>query len=387
MKTCLECKKDSVRFTRGYCIACYHKLRANNTLKKISVKSTPVTLTYEQEQVFIGTILGDAYIDIGNSKTKKTTMSILRSLKDKKYLEWQYNIFKDFIKKENISTYSRFDKRKNKEYHFCYFRTISSELWYKYREKFYINGIKIVPENINLDYLAIAVLICDDGCFYGKSTLGRLHLHIATNNFDKISLEILRKKISDKLDVEFKIMKHTGEKCTLHVSGQKAIDVYNKIKNYVPESMYRKFKHILQHIDNNDEFKIKCLKSSFYKDENNIVDHKRSIMNENFKAGKDIKRTAKEKFILFYNRILEIINGHNKFSSINFMELVNANINYNKKYVFVANYILYLVKNELAELTNKNNPIKIKGKGGAFEYQFTDKMRDLIKKYQENKCL
>jgi hypothetical protein len=108
-----------------------------------------------QHQVLIGGLLGDSCLEMGN-KSKNARLKIERQLLDKNYLEWQYSIFKNLCS-AGIKEYNRFDKRYNKYYNSCYFKTKTSELLTAYYNKWYINKIKCIPNDIELTSLVLAI--------------------------------------------------------------------------------------------------------------------------------------------------------------------------------------------------------------------------------------
>lgn len=72
-------------------------------------KNQKLFVTTRQEEILIGSLLGDAYI------TKKGKIQLEQSFKQKEYLFWKYNELSS-ISYEKISLVKRLDKRLVREY-------------------------------------------------------------------------------------------------------------------------------------------------------------------------------------------------------------------------------------------------------------------------------
>lgn len=89
--------------------------------------------------------------------------------------------------------------------------TGQSEYWTKIRDRWYVDGKKIVPKDLVLTKPMLAILIMDDGAIDG---------HISTYSFSKEDCEVLCKKINDLMGFECAV---TGEK-------KKKDKIYNYVR-------------------------------------------------------------------------------------------------------------------------------------------------------------
>jgi len=115
-----------------------------------------------QEQVLIGTVLGDACL-IPNVGGKKYRLQIEHCVKQKKYVWWKHEIFRGAV----VST-PKFQVRTNS----VRFRTISHPVFGEFYNLFYKDKKKILPKNINklLDNsVSLAVWFMDDGALGNKA--------------------------------------------------------------------------------------------------------------------------------------------------------------------------------------------------------------------------
>ncbi len=192
----------------------------------------------------IGSLLGDGslykYKNMINSG-----LAIGRSLKDLEYLKYQYNIFKDFCS-SNIVITSPFDKRTNKSYDRCFFRTQSCKIFNDFRQKWYNKNIKFVPKDLKLTPLICAIWFCDDGSSY-VSQSGYVRLSLYTDGFIKNDVEFLAKLLQCETGAKLSITrknhcKNPDKGYYIYTYG----DGYNSILKYIipvfPKSMNRKLK-------------------------------------------------------------------------------------------------------------------------------------------------
>ncbi len=127
-------------------------------------------LTWEQRSLIIGCILGDG--DLRKLPGRKDAfLEVNHSIKAKEYVEWKYKILKEICEsppKERIID------EKRKAYRF--FTREHPELTELY-EKFYCRGRKVIPKDLKLNDLILAVWLMDDG------SLSQGNLYLNTQKF------------------------------------------------------------------------------------------------------------------------------------------------------------------------------------------------------------
>ena len=243
MTTCNICnKKEAV--ARSLCHTCYCRLRHQGKLDRITPFSPelPLQFSNEQHDILIGSLLGDGFI-FKYKPTHKPYFSILRKAADEEYLLWEYNKFKNFCVAKPIYK-STYDSRTNKIYFSIKFITCRSELFDSYYNNWYPNNTKIVPQNIEISPLAMAIWFCDDGCITtNKSAPHRMHLKLATHGFDQNSICMLHELLQNRYKEKFLI--NTDNSMSVpHMfisAGDNAARAFlNEIDSVFPESMIRK---------------------------------------------------------------------------------------------------------------------------------------------------
>jgi hypothetical protein len=162
-----------------------------------------------QQSVLIGLLLGDGCLFLGKSN-RNPLLSVARAEKDLEYLKWQYEIFKDLCSDKGIIISNKLDRKTGKTYKVFKFRTRALPVLKPFYDLWYPNKKKVIPSNLELDKISIAVWLCDDGCIRLKN--GRngkigpaLQLKLSTNSFSKSEVTILKNKLYDRYNFEFKI--------------------------------------------------------------------------------------------------------------------------------------------------------------------------------------
>lgn len=112
------------------------------------------SLTEEQRSILIGTLLGDGTL----RKKTNTLLEINHSSKQKEYVFWLYSKFRECV---NTCPKIRINGPNRSSYRFT---TRSIPALNEYYKDFYgTKGRKIVPKNLKLDSLSLAVWFMDDG--------------------------------------------------------------------------------------------------------------------------------------------------------------------------------------------------------------------------------
>lgn len=139
-----------------------------------------------QEDVLIGTVIGDGSLIRQNKTAIKCRLSLAHSLKQKEYFLKKYEILKSLINSDYFIQ-SEFHKRVQKTYTFIKFQSHADLLYTDLRNKWYKDGKKIICEDI-YKYGAdcLAVKFFDDGY---KAQNG---FYIFMDRFDDESLRIFR---------------------------------------------------------------------------------------------------------------------------------------------------------------------------------------------------
>ncbi len=147
------------------------------------------SLTSIQESVIIGTILGDGSLRRA-PKRVNALLEINHSFASKNYVDWKYTHLKNLVRTPP-------KRYKGNEGRIAYrFTTRSLPEITQFYEKFYQAGKKIIPEDIGLTPLVMAIWFMDDG----SKTYNALYLN--TQQFDLDSQQRLMKQLSNQWGIK-----------------------------------------------------------------------------------------------------------------------------------------------------------------------------------------
>jgi hypothetical protein len=121
--------------------------------------SNDILFTQKQISILNGSMLGDGHLRAIATKTGKSSLIKNQSRKRKEYLNWHLNEFGDL----SNALKDRDNFCKGKKYLRTTFTTKASKFLGDMRSKWYPKGKKIVPNDLELDPLTIAIWFCDDG--------------------------------------------------------------------------------------------------------------------------------------------------------------------------------------------------------------------------------
>lgn len=118
--------------------------------------NTVGSLTQFQKSVIIGTILGDGYLRKLKGR-RNAFLEINHSFREKEYVDWKYQALKDVA-----GSPPRIRKGNGKRIAYRFYTKQLPELT-QFLDMFYRKGKKRIPENFEIDPLALAVWFMDDG--------------------------------------------------------------------------------------------------------------------------------------------------------------------------------------------------------------------------------
>lgn len=147
--------------------------------------NTVGSLTQFQKSVIKGTILGDGYLRRLEGRSD-AFLEINHSYKQKSYVDWKYQKLKNIClspPKKRSSNNGRTAYRFFTKQH-----PYLTEMFYL----FYNEKGKIIPSNIDIDKVTLAVWFMDDGSKCRDSDF-----YLNSQQFDKDSQEILIKKLKE----------------------------------------------------------------------------------------------------------------------------------------------------------------------------------------------
>jgi hypothetical protein len=185
---------------RSYCLDCSpfgtRYLQPNELIE--------YQLTDIQEQVLNGHMLGDGHL----SKAKRyrhACFVLKRKESDYEYLLWSYNYFQEFMTNKGIrNTHSLTDWG---DFPQVYFRTKQLPVFTEYHNKWYIERNKIIPKDLILTPLTMAVWFADDGCVSTPKNTRQITTIFCTHSFTYDETNFLANQLYKKYDINALIYK------------------------------------------------------------------------------------------------------------------------------------------------------------------------------------
>lgn len=169
------------------------------------------SLTEDQKSIIIGCLLGDGYM----RKKINAHLEINHSYGQRIYVDWKYRKLRNLIITPPIK---RRSKGKRIAYRFC---TRSIPELTEFYGRFYRNGAKIIPKDLNLTPLTLTVWFMDDGSKSYKT------VYLNTQQFDASSQQKLIDILQKQLNIEATLNKDKNY-CRIRIA-YKSISKFLKI--------------------------------------------------------------------------------------------------------------------------------------------------------------
>ena len=190
--------KDSITFLRQL----YGK--KNKGAKYIERKKTEVPLTQYQKEILYGTMLGDA------KRLSPSSVAFGHSEKQKDYLLWKYEIFRNVSSENSLKCSISFDGRSERKVKSWGFYTYANTDVERCIMDFYQSGKKEVNRVVldNLSPASLATWFCDDGkTDFGYRSIVRgmnpnPSCKLCTESFSKESCENIKDWFKEEYDIE-----------------------------------------------------------------------------------------------------------------------------------------------------------------------------------------
>src|SRR3989338_6728411 len=147
--------------------------------------NTVGSLTKNQKSLVIGTILGDGYVRI-IPRRKNAFLEVNHSISQRLYVDWKYQILQSIVRSEPKLRKGNGNRIAYRFFTQC-IPEITNLFHYFYKEK-----RKMIPDDLHLDPLSLAVWFMDDGSRSGGS------LYLNTQQFSMQDQKTLQSILSNQ---------------------------------------------------------------------------------------------------------------------------------------------------------------------------------------------
>ena len=198
-------------------------------------------LTDNQLEMINGALLGDGSLIMHKNGTNASFSYLSKSIE---HVHFVCDSLIDFvIPSHNFYISKYFDKRTNKEYERCDFRTKANLIFTKLYYKWYDNKIKIIPQDLTLTPLICLIWYLGDGSLLKHER--SQYIHLCTDNFRKEDIEnILLPQLKQ---FEPHLIEHGINQYRIYIPRRKIKDFLDYIgecpvKDYIHKWAYEEYK-------------------------------------------------------------------------------------------------------------------------------------------------
>lgn len=233
---CKKCGRVST-LCRGYCQSCYTVALRQGVIARTPIIEMPTQFTPFQEEVFVGHMLGDGCL-YRDKPTHTPYLSLSRTRGDRVYLEWTAGIFQNFAQHAIIDDGS-LDERTGKAYLRSKFSTRRAPVFNPQYERWYPGDVKIVPEDIVLTPLILAIWFLDDGSIETHRYPWTLKIKLATHGFSHSGVLRLSQMLQERYSQSFPVI-FDGGYPVIRAGDASARAFISEIDEVLPPGMDRK---------------------------------------------------------------------------------------------------------------------------------------------------
>lgn len=183
-----------------------HKRKQRNYKKrKTSVERENKKLTTIQQDVVVGSLLGDAHLERRSPNHNARLRFDQTFPNHASYIMYIFSLFYNFSGKGPKVYIRKPDKRTGKTYSTIQFKTLNFPCFNMFHDMFYKHGKKIIPSDIVkfLTPRALAIWIMDDG---GKNSSNQTILHTRSYSYNEVLI------LQEALKLNFKLKTNLYEK-------------------------------------------------------------------------------------------------------------------------------------------------------------------------------
>lgn len=206
------------------------QLREEVTKWRKEIQKNPLMLlTQREHDLIIGSLLGDASI---RQREKNSCFRVSHSLKQKDYINFKFNLLKNFKFSEFKET-KRKIKKKNIDV--IDLSTHTHPVFNYYRNLFYKNGKKIITKDMlnKLNPRSLAFWICDDGSYNNRQG----YIVLCTNSFSLNEHRLMKKLFNERFGLDPTIGFRDGKYYYLRFKQEDSKKLIEIIKSFIPKCM------------------------------------------------------------------------------------------------------------------------------------------------------
>ncbi|MEK7178288.1 MAG: hypothetical protein AAB721_01365 [Patescibacteria group bacterium] len=214
-----------------------HLLGNKHWHKKWTPIKKSLVLNKQQKDLVIGSLLGDGTMWLGKG-AQNVNFKVEHGLAQKEYVQWKYQILKPFVFTEPKMSYRNDSNGKPYEKSW-WFRTIRhpelTEIYKSfYKGSGYKSGRKVIPVNLKLNPLVLAIWVMDDGS-YSKGKID-----ISTYCFSLQEIHFLQGCFKNAFNIEINYYADRDKGYRMYCNQQETKKLIKTIRPHIiPSMMYK----------------------------------------------------------------------------------------------------------------------------------------------------
>jgi hypothetical protein len=200
-----------------------------NTLALRNYKAS-LTMTERQKQLLEGMLLGDAHLE-RQKGALSARLKVEHSVRQSVFVDWKFSEWRHWVRtppRERIRQNRLGTVSTNRG-----FTTLSHVEFEEFRLRFYRNGRKVVPSDLDLTPVSMAVWFMDDGSRKSNQCRG---LYLNTQSFSISEVNLLRSLMRSAVGVETSV-RHQSDGLQIYVPSPSVTDLITYIYDEMIPSM------------------------------------------------------------------------------------------------------------------------------------------------------
>ena len=199
-----------------------------------------LSLTKRQEEILIGTILGDGHLEKLYTP-ELSRLKIEHSYKQKDYVHWLYEELRNWVRTEPKVKIKKVWGKIHTNYGFC---TYGHRLLGNFQKEFYLNRKKTIPNNLLQDItpLSLAVWFMDDGSVKSNKHKG---IFLNTQSFTDNDVKKLKNILQEKFGISSTTREAPGGQ-QIYLGGKSGEKFIEIIRPYIIPSLQYKIPRVLR---------------------------------------------------------------------------------------------------------------------------------------------
>jgi hypothetical protein len=193
-------------------------------------------LLKKQREILVGLVLGDAYLQ--KTGQRNARLRLEHSAKQKEYIFWKWQELQNLMQ-DRPKRLERFNPVFRKKYAYYRCQSHASPILGKFRRWFYVDGGKIIPENIRTLFkssLSLAVWYMDDGYYYPRDKSAYIYIP----RYPADSMHRLLDTLEANFGLKPRVYKKKKENLCLYFNVAETIKLMDLVKIHIIHSMHYK---------------------------------------------------------------------------------------------------------------------------------------------------